>query len=188
VKVNETAGADNMAYMQTKQRRDHYWGEDAAKDGYHRKVEMPKQTSAPALSASMDGSLFALDTTDTVTELFYMNSTKTYQLSPTFKSGVTGAKLSSSYQDVVAVPANVYGEITMWYLTQMQTGSFISDASKVYVFSTLIKIQGNTNDRPRFVEFGNGSDSVNFNIRAKVGGNNSGSAEIWNYKITYRDI
>ena len=72
VKVNETAGAANMAYIQTKQRLDHYWGEDAAKDGHHRKVEMPKQTSAPALSASMDGLMYFLDNVST--EPFYRNT------------------------------------------------------------------------------------------------------------------
>ena len=184
VRVNRTNGNNNMSYIQTTMQKDHYWNEDATKNGHHRKVDMPKSLSNPTLVN--DGVLFAKNTTDTKTEVFYTNNSKTYQLSPTFKSGTK--TLGANYVTVDSVPTNVYGEIVMWRGSQIQTGTFISDATKVYTFSTLIKIKSNTDARPRFVEFGNGAEASGFDIQAKIGSGSSGTVGDWEYRITYRDI
>lgn len=184
VKVNRAQGNINMSYVIDQMQKDHYWIEDATKDGHHRKVDMPKLDTAPTLVN--DGIVYAMDTSDTVTEVYYTNNSTTYQLSPTFKSGTK--TLGSNYVTVDSVPADVYGEIIMWRGSQIQTGTFISTADTVYTFSTLIKIKSNTDSRPRFVEFGNGSDASGFNIQAKIGSGSSGTAGDWLYRITYRDV
>lgn len=46
VKNNRASGQQNTAYMETKQKLDHYWNENANNDGHHRYVEMPNITAA----------------------------------------------------------------------------------------------------------------------------------------------
>jgi len=68
VKANKTPGQQNTTYIETSMQRDHFWNEDANKDGHHDKVEMPKQETGgtptdPSLSADMDMVFYAKEKT-----------------------------------------------------------------------------------------------------------------------------
>jgi len=54
VKANETPGAQNTAYIETKQKLDHYWNEDSNNDGHHKKVEMPNISEIASDPFSLD--------------------------------------------------------------------------------------------------------------------------------------
>ena len=190
VKVNETAGAANMAYIQTKQRLDHYWGEGSV-DGYHRKMDMPKSASAPALVNN--GVLFAQDTSDLVTQTFYTNTSATYQVTPGILTGTTGTISSkTTYSNVVAVPANVYGEIFMYQYAMgaitlgkytAQTGFFRSNGSVVETWATGLIPEGDSNTYN--LKFGNGSKASFLTIQAR---RNEAISTTWKYIVTYRDL
>lgn len=68
VKANKTPGQQNTNYIETRMQRDHFWDEDADKDGRHDAVQMPKQETGgtptdPSLGAAMDFAFYAKEKT-----------------------------------------------------------------------------------------------------------------------------
>lgn len=185
VKGNEASGAQNTTYIETEMQDDHYWNEDSNKDGHHKKVEMPKQALDITLSTSMDGGFYIKDTAEGRAEGFYRNSSGILQYTPSLKSGTVSITSTSTYVTISAIPANVYGEIFIWNGRKIQHGTFISDGSVVEGFSSLLKIQGNTDSRPRLVELANGTDASGLNLRGR---RTSGPSGTYTYRILYRDI
>jgi len=209
VKANRTQMNANNTYIQTTMGdtlndiayastdKDHFWAVSAGSlDGHHRFIKSPAYTvggiatdPGPNLGTGIDGILY-LKTTNTRAEWFHRNSSGIYQVTPGYKSGtVTVSVTAKAYTTITSVPENVWGEIYMWRTTQgkntVQQGFFRSDASIVEAFSLSMKVQGSSSDIVN-LKFGNGSEAVGLNIRAR---NDSATDNVsWNYRITYRAI
>lgn len=205
VKANEAILQANTTYIETTMgdspeetnltiTRDHYWNVDPNLDGRHRFIQsrgfqVGGTATDPVVGDGMDAVFYAKEASTSVgrIEWFTRNDQGVYQVSPSFLSGTVSITSKSTYVDVVAVPANVYGEIFMYFSdqTKIQHGTFITDGSICNAFSTLIKIKSNTEARPRLLEFGNGTDALGLNIRAVRTDGPSGN---WTYKVIYRAL
>lgn len=203
VKANKTIGQQNTTYIQvtmgnsvvgtnTVTTRDHFWNVSSNLDGRHRFIQSPAFTvgsvaTDPVIGTGMDGVLY-LKTTNGRAQGFYRNSQGIYQYIPNFLSGTATITSSSSYDTVVAVPANVYGEIVMWRTTNgknnAQSGFFRSDGSTVQAWANYLGVQGSS--QTLNLKFGNGTDASGLNIRARA--ESASVNHAWNYRITYRAI
>jgi len=190
----QTTMGDSVVGTNTVTTRDHFWNVGTNEDGRHRFIQSPAFTvggspTDPLVGTGMDGVLY-LKTTNTRAEWFHRNSSGIYQVTPGYKSGtVTVSVTAKAYTTITSVPENVWGEIYMWRTTQgkntVQQGFFRSDASIVEAFSLSMKVQGSSSDIVN-LKFGNGSEAVGLNIRAR---NDSATDNVsWNYRITYRAI
>ena len=163
-------------------------------DGRHRFIKSPAYTvsGSPAdpggtgLGTSMDGILY-LKTTNSQAQWFHRNTSKIYQVTPTLLTG-TVAVPTTSYVTVVAVPANVFGEIFM-YTTALgevscQTGYFRSNGTTVESWAVSFFKQSGTSATIA-LKFANGSQASGLNIRARRG---DAASATWNYRITYRAL
>lgn len=207
VKANRTIGQQNTTYIETTMgnsivgtntavTRDHFWNVGSNEDGRHRFIQSQGFTSTavapndvyPALGAGMQTVIFPLTTNGEV-QWFHKNqdnNNKIYQFIPNFLTGthvVTG-----SYTNMVAVPANVWGEIFMWEDAlgrhRGQTGFFRSNAATVESWALALAPEGQSVRSN--LKFGNGSDASGLNIRVRV--EEATSGETWNYRVTYRAI
>ena len=208
VKQNRTIGQQNTTYIETTMgnsvigtntvtTRDHFWNVGSNEDGRHRFMQSPAFTVGglpddPVIGTGMDGVLY-LKTTNSRAEWFHRNSDGIYQAVPSFLSGTTGV-ISASYVNVVAVPADVYGEIYMWATvdgTASQSrfrtvrGYFRSNATTTNSWAEAVSVEG-TSSYSNGLKFGNGDDASGLNIRARTSDASDGLT--WNYRITYRAI
>lgn len=208
VKANRLTGQQNTTYIETTMgnsvvgtntvsTRDHFWNVGSDQDGRHRFIQSPAFTvgSSPAdplVGTGMDAVFYAKETNDRV-EWFHRNAEGIYQAVPSFLIGTVGS-ITSSYVNVVAVPANVYGEIFMYatvlgsnsqQVYRTVTGFFRSDASKVNAWALANSVEGSSS-YANGLKFGNGSDAVGLDIRARTADATSGLE--WNYRITYRAL
>ena len=79
MKDNRPRGNTNMQYIDDKMKLDHFWDEDATKDGYHKQVDMPNLAVDPIAlpSVGVNGQIYvrqktALETSSTqLTEPFF---------------------------------------------------------------------------------------------------------------------
>lgn len=200
VRANRTIGQDNTTYIETTMgnsivgtntvtTRDHFWDVGSDVDGRHRFIQSPGFTvgsspTDPVVGTGMDGVLYLKTITGTV-QGFYRNAQSIYQYIPTFVSGTVSITSTSTFATLVAVPANVYGEIFIWHnnTQNIQQATFISGSSVVEAFSQRQKQNGTSDDY--FVEFLNGSGAVDLNIKARRGNDSSGN---FLYRITYRAV
>ena len=204
VKANQTKGDQNMKYIQATMgitkvvdqvnngtELDHFWNVGANEDGRHRYINSLAYTvgGTPAdvtIGTGMDGVLY-LKTTNSSAEWFRRNSNNIYQLSPNFLSGTH--VVTASYTNIIALPANVYGDVFMWQdaagKTRGQTGFFKTNATICSAWAYGLKIQGGSTAKYN-VEFGKGSDSSGLNLRVVASEATAGAT--WNYRITYRAI
>lgn len=147
-------------------------------DMYHLKASMPNLGLSPALPAGTSGVYFVSSG-----GAYFYDATTNWQLSQ-FQTVLTGTfSATSSFTDVVAVPANVVG----FGIFYKQSGtrfvspfSFFSDASNTYAFSTRVKIQGTSNDYP--VEMNNANAALN--LQGMRFDSNYGGT--YTFKIWYR--
>jgi len=209
VKNNRTQMNNNNTYIETTMGnvpndsaystslQDHFWDVGNDYSGHHRFIKSPAFTvggiptdpGSTGLGTGMDGILY-LKTTNSRVQGFYRNIQGIYQYIPAFLSGSVSITSTSSFVNVAAVPANVYGDISIWKFTnnanpalsdlEIQTASFVSNNNTVHAFSNRIKQQGVSDDY--FIEFSNKS-TVDLNIKARL---NDGASGTWNYRITYR--
>lgn len=206
VKANRTIGQDNTTYIETTMgnsivgtntdtTRDHFWDVGSDEDGRHRFIQSVGFTSTaaapddvyPVLGSGMQTILFPLTTNGEV-QWFHKNlddNTNIYQFIPNFITGTI--VLTSSFANIEAIPANVYGEIflftTLGGNTRGQAGFFKTSASQCDGWSYAQRIQGDT-DPVINVRLGNGTDASGLNLRART--DEATSGQTWNYKITYR--
>ena len=206
VKANRTIQQQNTTYIETTMgtsvvgtntntTRDHFWNVDANLDGRHRFINTPAFTAGgvaadPVLGAGMDGVLY-LKTTNATNQWFYRNAQGVSQATPTLLTGTKS--ISGSYVTVIAVPANVYGEIFMYttdagqqlkYSTQ--TGFFRSNATVVNSWAyTNVTGSGSANTSYG-LEFANGSSADLLNIKART--HDADNGYTWNYRIKYWTI
>lgn len=207
VKANRVIGQQNTTYIETTMgnsvvgtntntTRDHFWNVGTDEDGRHRFVQSPAFTvggvpTDPVVGSGMNGVLY-LKTTNNVANWFHRPSSgNIYQATPTLLQGSTSLPSSSSYTNVVTVPANVYGEIFMYCPTQFdddggQWGFFCSNGSIVQSWALTNLVQGSGSDSSA-LKFANGSDASGFNIRARRS-QASSSQTAWNYRIIYRAL
>ena len=205
VKANRAIGQANTTYIETTMgnspigtntniTRDHFWNVGANEDGRHRFMNSPSFTvggnpADPVVGTGMNA-VWYLKVTNAIPQWFTKTDVASgsiiYQATPNFLSGTVS--ITSSFGNIVAVPANVYGEIIIWRTTQgrttAQSGFFRSDASKVEAWGQYLGNEGS--GATLNVKFGNGSDSSGLDIRAK---NEAASgSNTWNYRITFRAI
>ncbi len=205
VKSNKVTGQQNTTYIEQTlgkvvvgtnpaSLKDHFWAVDSNLDGHHRFMKLPAFTvgsvpAEPAFTTGIDGVIYLSTVSATVSriEIFYANAQQTYQLSPSFLTGTV--VVGASFVTVVAVPANVYGEIFMFTdaLGDFSgvTGFFRSDATTVEAWALTNHIEVSGDARTALV-FGSGTDASGLNIRAIRDDASSGLT--WNYRITYRAI
>lgn len=200
VKANRTAGNQNTTYIETTMgndivgtntttMRDHFWNVGSNEDGRHRMIQSPAFTvggnpADPVLGVGMDAVLYAKTTNGTV-QWFSRNAALIEQVTPTLLSGTVVVASSSSYNAIVAVPANVYGEIYMWRDTAgnhtAQQGFFRSTGAVVEAWSFYLGIQGGSSGEN--LKFGNGSEASGLTIQVRADEASSGNT--WNYRIKY---
>lgn len=199
VKANRPFMQENTTYIQTTMgnsvvgtntaaTRDHFWNVGSNEDGRHRFVQSPAFTvggnpTDPVLGTGMDGVLY-LKTISSRVQGFYRNTNGIYQYIPAFLSGTVNITSTSTYVTIAAIPASSYGEIYIWKDDELTHGTFVSDATKVYGFSTLSKVEGQATNY--FVELLNDTGSVvDLNLKGRRG---DGSSGVYTYRITYRAI
>ena len=114
VRANQPTGQQNTTYVETTVKKDHYFNEDATKDGYHKKASMPTFGSTPSLPAGTDGVYYVL-TNGSEKEARYTNAASTsYHLniwSQQLRGSFTSGALNSNFTLVSGIPANAIGEI-----------------------------------------------------------------------------
>lgn len=188
VAANKSRLNTNNNYIETTLNNDHYWNIGANEDGRHQFVNMPDNAGDATIATGMNGVLYVNATTEDRKELWYRNSDGIYQLSPSFLSGthvVTG-----SYTNMVAVPANVYGEIFMFRSgvtgnKTFQAGAFHTTGTTCEAWPYAQRNSGSS-DAVFNVRFGNGGNASGLNIRVRTGEASSGNT--WTYRVIYRDI
>lgn len=175
--------------------KDHFWNVGGNEDGHHRFIQSPRFTSNavapndvyPVVAPGMDTVLFPLLTNGTVQWFHRNNADYVYQFIPRYVPGTVLVTSSSTYDNIIAVPANVYGEILMFTdlsgKSSAVTGFFVSGNTKVEAWTLSNQPQGQ-NSSGYALKFGNGSESVGFNLRVRC--EDAAVGQTWNYRITYR--
>jgi len=199
VKTNRTSGNQNTTYIQTTMgnspigtnlvtTRDHFWNVGANEDGRHRFIQSPAFTvggnpTDPVIGTGMSGVTY-LKTVSGRVQGFYRNSQGVYQYIPAFLSGTVNIP-TTTYVNVVAVPANSYGEVAM-YTTALGrysgvTAHFRSSGTIVETWGLTQSDDTSSNNTPlKFAAAGNATD---LNIKAR---RSDAASATWNYRITYR--
>lgn len=207
VKANKAIGQQNTTYIEvtmgnsvvgtnTNTTRDHFWNVGGNEDGRHRFINSPAFTVAsvpadPVVGSGMNA-VFYLKTTNTKPQWFTKTDVASgsiiYQVTPTQLTGTVNILSDSTYSTLVAVPANCYGYIFIYTTAQgqfsCQTGFFRSGAALVEAWSNEFRAQSE-GDSSCSVKFGNGSDAVGLNIRARRA---SAAGTSWNYIVKYRAL
>lgn len=202
VKANRISGNQNTTYIETTMgnsivgtnttsTRDHFWNVSSNLDGRHRFMQSPAfivggNSDDPVVGTGMDA-VFYLKTTNGSPQWFTRPSIgNIYQITPTLLTGTV--VMTGSYSNIVAVPANVIGEIFMWRSVagnlSAQTGFFRSTAGIVESWSLYEGPEGSS--ATIALKFANGSDASGLNIRGRAESASNGNT--WNYRITYRAI
>jgi hypothetical protein len=190
----EVTMGNSIVGTNTNTTRDHFWNVGTNEDGRHRFIQSVGFTSNavapdnvyPVLGSGMQTVLFPLVTNGEV-QWFHKNqvaNTKIYQFIPNFLTGSIAVP-TTSYTNLVAVPANVYGEIFMWTTAlgsrSSQSGSFRSNGSIVEAWGFAQSTDSESSSTP--LKFASGSDAVDLNIKVR---RSDAGAAAWNYRITYR--
>ncbi len=191
----ETTMGNSVVGTNTTSTRDHFWNVGSNEDGRHRFIQSPKFTvggiaADPVIGTGMDGVSYLKDTSAGV-QIFYRNVVNgIYQLSPNVLTGTVSITSSSSFVNITTVPANVYGTIYLYKisnsgtpansLANIQPGTFLSNNNTVHGFSNRIKVEDTSDDY--LVELENEA-TTDLNLRVR---RNTGPSGTWNYIIKYR--
>lgn len=212
VRANRTPMNQNTSYIETMlgntvsdiayatSQKDHFWAPaDSNLVGHHRWIKMPAFTvggtpSDPGspLGTSIDGMMYLrLDSADSArVQGFYRNNEGIYEFIPSYVTGTTGV-ITGSYTNVVAVPANVYGEIFMisngpvasQVHESLAVGAFYSTSTVVRAWAYAMGVE--SQDSQLNLKFANSqADATTLNIRAKA--NDAANNLTWTYRITWR--
>ena len=181
VKSNTTPMQQNTTYTETTLNVDHYWNIGTEEDGHHLQVQMVKKASDLTLDTGMDGGIYLKETTGRV-EGFYRNDEGIYQFIPSFLTG--SFALTGSYQNIVAVPDETYGNIYMFrtgVTDSGQSGFFKCSGGLCQSYGHLMEKSGSSSAVYN-VKFGNMGETSGLNIRARrVVGSNA----TYQYRVTY---
>jgi len=200
VKANRSILGDNTSYIETTMgnsvvgtntntTRDHFWNVGSNEDGRHRFINSPAFTvgglpTDPVIGSGMDGVLY-LKTTNSRAEWFHRNSSGIYQAVPSFLSRSIAVPSTSTYNNIIAVPANVYGQVAM-YTTAL--GKFSGVTAHFRSNGTIVETWGLTQSDDSTsanvpLKFASGSDATTLFIKVR---RSDASSATWNYRITYR--
>lgn len=192
VKQNEIPGQGNTTYVKTTLNNDHFWdisgGSPNQKDGYHRKVSMQNYASTangasddPDIPAGMDAT-FYLKTTSGRVQGFYKNANGIYQYVPAFLTG--SANLTASYQNIVSVPDNTYGEI--YFFKQDNsftvTNGYFKAAGGVCQAYCNLQTVASSSVTTIPMRYGNEDDASGLNLRVRT---RDAPVGTYQYRITY---
>jgi hypothetical protein len=207
VKANGVTGRENTTYItntmgsspvgtNTTSTRDHFWNVGANEDGRHRFIQSPAFTSTaaapddvdPVIGAGMDGVMYLREVNPTIgrVEGFYRNINGIYQFIPSYLTGTHN--ITSAFSDMVAVPANTYGEIFIFRDSASdpqhagQAGFFRSNATVCQAWSYALGINNGTDTNS--IRLGNGVNASGLNIRVRT--TDAASGNDWKYYVTYR--
>jgi hypothetical protein len=210
VSANRTIGQQNTNYTEVtlgnsiigtnnNTTRDHFWNVGTNEDGRHRFINSPAFTvglvpADPVVGAGMDAVLY-LKITNGRPEWFHRNNivgSSIYQATPSYLTGTVSITSAAVFSNITTIPANVYGEIYIYKITNnataknslanIQYGTFLSNNNTVHAFSSRIKIEDTSNDY--LLELAN-KETTDLNIRVRL---NAGPSGTWNYRITYRAL
>lgn len=146
---------------------------------YHLQASMPNRALSPSVPAGTNGVYFV-----NAGIPYFFDGTTNWQLNP-FQTVLTGtytATSSSSFNTIVSVPANVEGMIILVYPGKPagQIGTFMTDGSKCYAFSSRMKLNASGDDFP--IELNNNTSTLNLQGRYF----SSSYAGPYTYKVFYR--
>lgn len=171
----------NFAYLQNSIGQEHNFDATDATKTYHKLASMPNQALSPALPSGTNGVYFV----NSGLAYFY-DGTTNFQLSQ-FQTVLTGnytSNSTSTFSDIIAVPANVQGIIilTSQTIPAGQMGTFMTDATNCYGFSTRMKINGSSDDYP--IELNNSNNALMLQGR-RFSSSYSGP---YTFKVFYRPV
>jgi hypothetical protein len=197
VRANNPTGVQNTAYIETTQKKDHFFNENATTDGYHKKVSMPNFGSNPAPPAGTDG-VYYVFTNGSNKEARYtadgsliwrLNIWNT-QLRGTFTSGA----LNANFTIVSGLPTNVMGEIFIYKRNAspflVMQGQFASDNvafpnNTIHGFTSQIYVESSSiSNRPIILL---NDPSVKNSIRAYANDSTYANVE-YEYLINYVSV
>lgn len=175
-------GQANYGRLQTLLGKEHKFNlTAAADDGVHLQASMPNQTLNPAIPAGANGIWYVSGG-----DGYYKNTIGNNQI-PNTLSGTTA--LTTSISTVVAVPANSYGDVYMFFVTGGVEyhcfGSYYANASTCWAYSNQMREQGGSSGRVDVI-LGNGSDVLGLNLRARTASSSGNGTYI--YRVLYRLI
>jgi len=188
VKQNTIPGQQNTTYTETTMNNDHFWNIGTDEDGYHRKVSMENYADTfvgapadPTVPPGMDGSLY-LKTVSGRVQGFYRNGNGIYQYIPAFLTGTFN--LNTSYQNVVTVPDNTYGEIYFFKIDSSLdvTNGYFKAAGGVCQAYCNVQTLADSSQMTIPMRYGNGSNASGLNLRVRTRDSATG---VYNYRITY---
>lgn len=124
VKDNNSVIQDNITYIKTTMQNDHYWDEDATKDGYHKKVSLINQSPAPSLPAAMNGLIYAF--VNVSTQPYFRNSADIMQLLGIRACAVFNASGTIAYSfNVTSVSHPSTGNFTLNFTNALPNNNYL---------------------------------------------------------------
>lgn len=140
----------NFGFLKSSIEQEHNFNTTNAAQTYHKQASMPNQALLAALPAGTNGVYYVSSGLP-----YFYDGSKNYQLNSFQKvlSGTYTPTSSSTYNNIVLLPANVQGIIILMNKTFGSTGlgqmgTFLTDATDTYGFSTRMKINGSADDYP----------------------------------------
>lgn len=186
VKNNKATGQQNTTYIEDTMNKDHFWFVGADEDGRHNVINMPKQSSDPAIATGMSGNFYLREVSASNGRVqgYYQNTQGIYQFVPCFQSGTVVIPDTSTYVTVTSVPDNSYGNIYLFTNDSsrpMQQGCFKAAGGVVQAYG--FDYNGTSGS---FIQFGNNTFVDGLNIKAR--GNIAISVASYQYRIIYWGI
>lgn len=101
VAANKSKFQNNFTYIETQEQKDHFFDNaNTNYDGHHQKIEMPSNSSVPALSTDMSTGVTTINRTYTVDNIATTNSIAAYE--GKFKDITTGVSHPFQFLPVLA--------------------------------------------------------------------------------------
>lgn len=197
VKANVPIQQSNTTYIEqtmgnvlsnTEPSQDHFWNLDP-NSGHHRQVQMKRYSATysgapndPTLAPNMEGSLY-LKLVNGRVQGFFENGNAIYQYIPAFISG--SFNVTSSFQNMVALPDNCYGQIWMILFpgdtSNMCYGVFNVVGGICNAFS-FPSVRGNSTTPNLALRFASADQASGTNFRVKA---DNGPTGVYEYRLIY---
>lgn len=170
---------------------DHVFNDTAAAtDGLHSQVTLINRTDPSSVPAGANSILYGKVASDGINDFWFYNSTVARQANWRELTGT--ASITTSFSNIVAVPADTYGYIFMYASIgvegyYIQTGAFAANNSVCNAYSVALKFESGSGAQ-QIIRFGVPSDGASgLFIRGK---NDQASkfTTTWTYKVYYRLI
>lgn len=144
-----TPGQQNTAYIKTTMNQDHFWDEDANKDGHHQFVKCPKLESGgspddPTLGADIDGCIYYKEKTSAESvdqqdvQPFYRDANMIMQMCAiramgvfTVSGGVVTMRYSHNLDSTTPVDRTAAGTYTVNFDTDMPSTAYLIEGGAI---------------------------------------------------------